>query len=39
MFPQVMPLRLNGKPVDTKVIVLGQWAAVAAISLIVLIIV
>jgi fumarate reductase subunit C len=39
MFPQVMPLRLNGKPVDTKVIVLGQWAVVAAISLIVLIIV
>ena len=39
MFPQVMPLRFKGKRVDTKIIVLGQWAAVAAISLIVLIIV
>lgn len=39
MFPQVMPIRLKGKKVDTKIIVLGQWAAVAAISLIVLIIV
>ncbi|MDB1122351.1 fumarate reductase subunit FrdC [Vibrio algarum] len=39
MFPQVMPIRLKGKLVDTKIIVLGQWAAVAAISLIVLIIV
>jgi fumarate reductase subunit C len=39
MFPQVMPLRLGGKLVDTKIIVLGQWAAVAAISLIILIIV
>ncbi len=39
MFPQVMPLRIKGKLVDTKTIVLGQWAAVAVISLIVLIIV
>ena len=39
MMPQVMPIRLKGKPVDSKIIVLSQWAAVAAISLIVLIIV
>jgi len=39
MFPQVMPVRLKGKLVDTKVIVLSQWVVVAAISLIVLIIV
>lgn len=39
MFPQVMPIRFKGKTVDTKVLVLGQWAAVAFISLVVLIIV
>ncbi|MCK6263196.1 fumarate reductase subunit FrdC [Vibrio sp. ZSDE26] len=39
MMPQVMPLRLKGKLIDKKVIVLSQWAAVAFISLIVLIIV
>ncbi|WCE29925.1 fumarate reductase subunit FrdC [Vibrio sp. SCSIO 43137] len=39
MMPQVVPVRLKGKLVDKKVIVLSQWAAVAAISLIVLIIV
>ncbi len=39
MFPQVMPIRLGGKLVDTKILVLGQWAAVAAISLIILFIV
>ena len=39
MMPQVMPVRLKGKLVDTKIVVLSQWAAVAAISLIVLIIV
>ncbi len=39
MMPQVMPIRLKGKVVDSKIIVLSQWAAVAAISLIVLIIV
>jgi fumarate reductase subunit C len=39
MMPQVMPVRLKGKLVDSKIIVLSQWAAVAAISLIVLIIV
>ncbi|GLO59700.1 fumarate reductase subunit C [Vibrio sp. MACH09] len=39
MMPQVMPIRIKGKLLDKKVIVLSQWAAVAAISLIVLIIV
>ncbi len=39
MFPQVMPVRIGGKLVDTKILVLSQWAAVAAISLIVLFIV
>lgn len=39
MMPQVMPIRLKGKLVDKKVIVLTQWVAVAFISLIVLIIV
>jgi fumarate reductase subunit C len=39
MMPQVMPIRVKGKLLDKKTIVLAQWAAVAAISLIVLIIV
>ena len=39
MFPQVMPVRLKGKLVNSKILVVGQWAAVAAISLIILIIV
>lgn len=39
MMPQVMPLRLGGKLVDKKIIVLAQWAAVALISLIVLVVV
>ncbi|MEF1187330.1 fumarate reductase subunit C, partial [Vibrio sinaloensis] len=39
MMPQVMPIRLKGKPVDKKIIVLTQWAAVAFISLVVLVIV
>lgn len=39
MMPQVMPIRLGGKLVDKKIIVLAQWAAVALISLIVLIVV
>ncbi len=37
MMPQVVPIRLGGKLVDKKIIVLAQWAAVAFISLIVLI--
>ncbi|GAK85704.1 fumarate reductase subunit C [Vibrio ponticus] len=39
MMPQVMPIRIKGKPVDKKLIVLAQWAAVAFISLVVLIVV
>lgn len=39
MMPQVMPVRIKGKLVDKKIIVLTQWAAVAFISLIVLIVV
>lgn len=39
MFPQVMPIRLGGKVIDTKLIVGAQWAAVAVISLVVLVIV
>ncbi len=39
MMPQVMPMKLGGKPIDAKVIVLTQWAAVAFISLVVLVIV
>ncbi|OBT16406.1 fumarate reductase subunit C [Vibrio sp. UCD-FRSSP16_10] len=39
MMPQVMPMRFKGKAVDKKTIVLAQWAVVAFISLIVLVIV
>ncbi|CAM2976928.1 fumarate reductase subunit FrdC [Vibrio rarus] len=39
MMPQVMPMRFKGKTLDKKAIVLAQWAAVAFISLIVLVIV
>ncbi len=39
MMPQVVPIRLGGKLVDKKIIVLAQWAAGAFISLIVLIVV
>ncbi|KII77735.1 fumarate reductase subunit FrdC [Vibrio renipiscarius] len=39
MMPQVMPIRIKGKTVDKKLIVLAQWAAVAFISLVVLIVV
>ncbi|CCN47391.1 Fumarate reductase subunit C [Vibrio nigripulchritudo MADA3029] len=39
MMPQVMPIRWKGKPVEKKLIVMSQWAAVAFISLIVLIVV
>ena len=39
MTPQVMPIRIKGKLLDKKLIVLGQWAAVAFISLIVLVVV
>ncbi len=39
MFPQVMPIRIKGKELDKKIVVLSQWAAVAFISLVVLIVV
>ena len=39
MMPQVMPIRFKGKTLGKKVIVLSQWAAVAAISLFVLVLV
>ncbi len=39
MMPQVMPLKLKGKTIDKKSMILAQWIAVAVISLIVLIIV
>ncbi|GAM78248.1 fumarate reductase subunit C [Vibrio ishigakensis] len=39
MMPQVMPIRIKGKTLDKKAVVLAQWAAVAFISLVVLIIV
>ncbi|MDW6002718.1 fumarate reductase subunit FrdC [Vibrio mangrovi] len=39
MMPQVIPMRLKGKLIDKKIIVLSQWVAVAVISVIVLIIV
>ncbi|WP_460885569.1 succinate dehydrogenase/fumarate reductase transmembrane subunit, partial [Photobacterium alginatilyticum] len=39
MMPQVMPIQIKGKKLDKKVVVLAQWAAVAAISLFVLVLV
>lgn len=36
MMPQVMPIRIGGKLLDKKIIVLAQWAAVAAISTVIL---
>ncbi len=36
MMPQVMPIRISGKLLDKKIIVLAQWAAVAAISAVIL---
>ncbi|CAH0541702.1 fumarate reductase subunit FrdC [Vibrio marisflavi] len=36
MMPQVVPVRIAGKTVSKKVIVLSQWAAVAVISLVIL---
>ncbi|CAM4015486.1 Fumarate reductase subunit C [Vibrio aerogenes CECT 7868] len=37
MMPQVVPIRLRGKLIHKKTIVLAQWCLVTAISLIVLI--
>ncbi|WP_299686045.1 fumarate reductase subunit FrdC [uncultured Vibrio sp.] len=39
MMPQVVPIRFKGQLLDKKIIVLSQWAAVAFISLVVLIVV
>ncbi|WP_104400347.1 fumarate reductase subunit FrdC [Vibrio penaeicida] len=39
MMPQVMPIRLKGRLIEKKLIVISQWAAVAVISLVVLIVV
>ncbi|WP_434358192.1 fumarate reductase subunit FrdC [Parasalinivibrio latis] len=39
MMPQVVPIRLKGKKLDKKIIVLAQWAAVAAITVVALILV
>ncbi|WP_154124656.1 fumarate reductase subunit FrdC [Grimontia hollisae] len=36
MMPQVMPIRIGGKLLDKKVVVLAQWAAVAVISAVIL---
>ncbi|WPC73894.1 fumarate reductase subunit FrdC [Vibrio porteresiae] len=36
MMPQVVPIRVGGKLLDKKIIVLSQWLIVAVISLIVL---
>jgi fumarate reductase subunit C len=39
MLPQVIPIRIRGELLDRKIIILAQWAAMAFISLIVLIII
>lgn len=39
MMPQVMPIRIAGKTLDKKVIVLAQWVAVVAISGVILFVV
>lgn len=39
MMPKVVPIKLAGKPLSTAMVVGGQWAAVVAISLIVLVLV
>ena len=39
MMPQVMPINVNGKRLDKKLVVAAQWGAVAVISLFVLIII
>ncbi|MDC0610104.1 fumarate reductase subunit FrdC [Vibrio sp.] len=39
MMPQVMPIRVKGKLLSKKVVVGAQWAAVAVISIIVLLLV
>ncbi|UJF19522.1 fumarate reductase subunit FrdC [Vibrio sp. SS-MA-C1-2] len=39
MMPQVMPIKVGGKLLEKKVVVLAQWAVVALITLIALILV
>lgn len=39
MMPQVIPIRIKGKLLDKKIIVLTQWAAVAVISAVILLLV
>jgi fumarate reductase subunit C len=39
MLPQVVPVRIKGKLLDKKIIILGQWAATLVISLIILMLV
>ncbi|PSV24348.1 MULTISPECIES: fumarate reductase subunit FrdC [unclassified Photobacterium] len=39
MMPQVVPIRIKGKLLDKKIIILAQWAVVAVITLFVLAIV
>ncbi len=39
MMPQVMPIRIGGKKLDKKIIVLAQWVAVAVISAVILFVV
>ena len=36
MMPQVVPIRIKGKKLDKRIIVLAQWAVVAVITAIVL---
>lgn len=36
MMPQVMPIRIKGKLLDKKIIVVTQWAVVAVISTVIL---
>lgn len=36
MLPQVVPVRIKGKLLDKKIIILGQWAATLVISFIIL---
>ncbi len=39
MMPRVVPIRIKGKLVDKNIIILSQWAAVAVISILALVIV
>jgi fumarate reductase subunit C len=39
MLPKVIPIRIKGKPLDNRIIVLGQWAVVIAITVLALILI